>query len=69
MPVDQGSSGYPIEGAALVHGVHLAVACGLDVKPVAKQDLLPVFVRMPPACHTADGPTQEPLSCIPPYTL
>ena len=40
----EGRQVHPIEGAALVHGVHLAVACGLDVKPVAKQDLLPVFV-------------------------
>ena len=35
---------HAIEGAALVHGVHLAVACRLNVKPVPKQDLLPVFI-------------------------
>ena len=40
----EGRQIHAIEGPALVHGVHFAVACRLNVKPIPKQDLLPVFV-------------------------
>ena len=53
---------HAVECPALVHGIHLAIARRLHVKPIAKQDLLPILVPNP--AHVPHGRRTDPRAVV-----